>query len=87
LNTITDDLSLRVGSNVVTLVDAASNVTFNCDLATQQLVNRKSPMSAFVKFVISGRLFGQRSLSPFAHSRLDYCNAILAGLSRSTTAT
>jgi len=89
-----NDLSLRVGSDVITPVNAVRNlgVTFDSELTMQRHVNKV----ASVCFHHIRRLKQIRRLlgpdltaalfSAFVLSRLDYCNAILAGLPRSTIA-
>ncbi len=88
------DLSLKVGSDVIQCVDAVRDlgVTLDSELTMKQHVNKVARACFYHirRLKQIRRLLGPRVaaslVSAFVLSRLDYCNAILAGLPKSTIA-
>ena len=91
-----NDLSLRVGNDVVTvtLVDTVRDlgVILDSELTMQRHVNKVASACFFdiCRLKQIRRLLGPEAtatvISAFVLSRLDYCNAVLAGLPKVTIA-
>ena len=89
-----NDLSLRVGNDVVTPVDAVRDlgVILDSELTMQRHVNKVASACFFHirRLKQIRRLLGPEAtatvISAFVLSRLDYCNAVLAGLPKVTIA-
>jgi len=83
-----NDVSLRVGNDVVTPVDAVCDlgVILDSELTMQRHVNKVVSASFFHNRRLKQirRLLGPEAtatlISAFVLSRLDYCNAVFAGL-------
>ena len=90
----TQDVSLCVDSNIIQHVDAVRDlgITFDSELTMQQHVNTvtRACFHHIRHLEQIRRLFGKDVaaglVSAFILSRLDYCNAVLTGLPKSTIA-
>jgi len=89
-----NDLSLRVGKDVITSVNAVRDlgVTLDSELTMQRHANKVASACFYHirRLKQIWRLIGPKVtatlMSAFVLSKLDYCNAILAGLRKSTIA-
>ena len=88
-----NDLSLRVGNNVVTPVDAVRDlcvIFLDSELTMQRHVNKVACFFHIRRLKQIRRLLEPEATSTlipaFVLSRLDYCNAVLAGLPKVTIA-
>ena len=89
-----NDLSLRVGGDVIIPVNVVRDlgVTFDSQLTMQRHVNKVASacFDHIRRLKQIRRLVGPEVtatlVSAFVLSKLDYCNAVLAGLPKSTTA-
>ena len=89
-----NDLSLRVGGDVIIPVDVVRDlgVTLDSQLTMQRHVNKVASacFHHIRRLKQIRRLVGPEVtatlVSAFVRSKLDYCNAILAGLPKSTIA-
>jgi len=87
-------LSLRVGNDVITSVNTVRDlgVTLDSELTMQRHVNKVASACFYHirRLKQIRRLIGPKVtatlMSAFVLSKLDYCNAILAGLPKSTIA-
>jgi len=89
-----NDLSLRVGGDVIILVDVVRDlgVIFDSQLTMQWHVNKVASACLHhirrleqIRRLVGPEVTGTL-VSAFVLSKLDYCNAILAGLPKSTIA-